>query len=58
MIKTLQQELKGNQFHLHVLEKEKTEWEDEVNGLDLRLKGILREKQVLFARLMSAQRDV
>lgn len=43
---------------MHVLEKEKIEWEDEVGGLDMRLKGILREKEVLFARLMTGQREI
>lgn len=56
LIKTIQEEVKGNKLHLHTLNREKAELEDEMEGLSNRLKSILREKEILFSKLMSAER--
>jgi chromosome segregation ATPase len=58
LIKTIQEEVKGNKLHLHTLNKEKSELEDELEALSNRLKSILREKEILFSKLMSAERTL
>lgn len=44
LIKTIQEEIKGNKLHLHTLNKERSELEEELEALSNRLKSILREK--------------
>lgn len=58
LIESVQSELQTAISHNKVLNKKKSDLEEELITYDIRLKSILKEKEYLFSRLMTVERDI
>lgn len=58
MIDSVREELQKAIQENQGLKKHHDELETELSNTDLRLKSILKEKELLFSRLMTVERDI
>ena len=58
LIESVQEEVRTAVNHNSMLSKRKNELESEMSTYDMRLQSILKEKELLFSRLMTVEREL
>lgn len=58
LIESVQEEVRTAVNHNSMLTKRKNELESEMSTYDMRLQSILKEKELLFSRLMTVEREL
>ena len=58
MVRDIEADTDKHQEHNKMLKKEKNSLEDELSSLELRLTSIRKEKELLFSRMMTVERDI
>ena len=58
LIEIVQEEVRTAVNHNSMLTKRKNELESEMSTYDMRLQSILKEKELLFSRLMTVEREL
>lgn len=58
MVRDIEADTDKHEEHNKMLKKEKNYLEDELSSLELRLTSIRKEKELLFSRMMTVERDI